>query len=81
VRLRESGVVRGEVFGTEYLGTTQIVTLTTGHGTLRARLPADMAVRRGERVGLEFRPEKLSLFDRSSGRAVRTALLEGAPHG
>jgi multiple sugar transport system ATP-binding protein len=80
VRLREGGVVRGEVFGTEYLGTTQIVTLTTGHGTLRARLPADTAVRRGERVGLEFRPEKLSLFDRSSGRAVRTALLEGAPH-
>jgi multiple sugar transport system ATP-binding protein len=81
VRLRDDGAVRGEVFGTEYLGTTQIVTLTTSHGTLRARLPADMAVRRGERVGLEFRREKLSLFDRSSGRALRTALLEGAPHG
>jgi multiple sugar transport system ATP-binding protein len=81
VRLRDGGTLKGEIFGTEYLGTTQIVTLTTGHGTLRARLPAETSVRRGERVGLEFRPEKLSLFDKSSGRALRTALLEGAPHG
>ena len=81
VRLREGGAVSGEIFGTEYLGTTQIVTLVTGHGTLRARLPAETPVRRGERVGLEFRKEKLSLFERSSGRAVRTALLEGAPRG
>ena len=81
VRLRDGGAVKGEIFGTEYLGTTQIVTLTTGHGTLRARLPAETAVRRGERVGLEFRREKLSLFDKASGKAVRTALFEGASHG
>jgi multiple sugar transport system ATP-binding protein len=81
VRLRDDGAVRGEIFGTEYLGTTQIVTLTTGHGTLRARLPAETPMRRGERVGLDFRREKLSLFDKASGKAVRTALLEGAAHG
>jgi multiple sugar transport system ATP-binding protein len=81
VRLRDGGTVLGEVFGTEYLGTTQIVTLTTSHGTLRARLPADMPVRRGERVGLDFRREKLSLFDKASGRALRTALMEGELHG
>ena len=72
MRLRDGGAVRGEVFGTEYLGTTQIVTLTTAHGTLRARLPAETIVRRGERVGLEFRREKLSLFDKASGRAPCT---------
>jgi multiple sugar transport system ATP-binding protein len=81
VRLRDGGAVRGEIFGTEYLGTTQIVTLTTGHGTLRARLPAETPVRRGERVGLEFRREKLSLFDKASGKAVHTALFEGVSHG
>ena len=32
----------------------------------------------GERVGLDFRPEKLSIFDKASGRAIRTALHEGA---
>jgi multiple sugar transport system ATP-binding protein len=77
VRLRDGGALGGEVFGAEYLGTTQIVTLSTPHGTVRARLPADVAVRRGEHVGLDFRPEKLSLFDKTTGRAVRTALTEG----
>jgi multiple sugar transport system ATP-binding protein len=77
VRLRDGGAVAGEVFGAEYLGTTQIVTLATPHGTVRARLAADVAVHRGEHVGLDFRPEKLSLFDKSTGRAVRTALTEG----
>jgi len=82
VRLSDGGAVRAEVFGTEYLGTTQIVTLSTAHGSLRARLPAEIALKRGERVGLDFRSEKLSLFDRASGRALRTALLEGAAtHG
>jgi multiple sugar transport system ATP-binding protein len=81
VRVGEEGAVRGEVFGTEYLGTTQIITLTTSHGTLRARLSADVRVNRGQRVGLGFRPEKLSLFDKATGRAVRTALHEGELHG
>jgi multiple sugar transport system ATP-binding protein len=81
VQLRSDGAVSGEVFGAEYLGTTQIVTLTTPHGTMRARLPADLPVRRGELVGLDFRPEKLSLFDGASGRAVRTVLTDGGVHG
>jgi multiple sugar transport system ATP-binding protein len=81
IRLQDDGPVRGEIFGAEYLGTTQIVTLTTPHGTLRARLPAGVAVRRGDQVGLGFRPERLSLFDKASGRALRTALMEGELHG
>jgi multiple sugar transport system ATP-binding protein len=81
VRFADRARFRGEVFGTEYLGTTQIVTLTTLHGTLRARLPAEVSLRRGERVGLGFRAEKLSLFDKATGRAVRTALLDGDIHG
>ncbi|HXQ41628.1 MAG TPA: ABC transporter ATP-binding protein [Candidatus Udaeobacter sp.] len=81
VRVSDAGAIRAEVFGTEYLGTTQIVTLSTAHGSLRARMPAETAVRRGERVGLAFQRERLSLFDRTSGRALRTALVEGALHG
>jgi multiple sugar transport system ATP-binding protein len=78
IRLDDASALRGSVFGAEYLGTTQIVTVTTEHGPLKARLPASMAVRTGETVGMVFRGERLSLFDKASGRALRTALSEGA---
>ena len=81
VRFTDCGVVRGEVYGTEYLGTTQIVTVTTRYGALKARSPASVAFRTGENVGLDFRPDTLSIFDKTSGRAVRTALHEGGAHG
>jgi multiple sugar transport system ATP-binding protein len=81
VRLRDAGQMTGEVFGSEYLGTTQIVTLATPCGMVRARLSADVAVRRGEHIGLDFRSEKLSVFDKTTGRAVHTALTDGGRHG
>jgi multiple sugar transport system ATP-binding protein len=77
----DASKLRGSVFGTEYLGTTQIVTVNTEHGQVKARLSSDVPVTPGETVGLRLKSERLSLFDKSSGRAVRTALLEGAPHG
>ena len=73
--------LRGTVFGTEYLGTTQIVTVNTEHGQVKARLPADVAAKPGEIVGLSLRPQRLSLFEKSSGRAIRTALNRGDRHG
>jgi multiple sugar transport system ATP-binding protein len=81
VQFSDASAFRGIVFGAEYLGTTQIVTFTTPHGTLRARVPADAEVRVGERIGLTFRPEKLSLFDKASGRAIITSLTEADIHG
>jgi multiple sugar transport system ATP-binding protein len=73
--------LRGVVFGAEYFGTTQIVTVTTAHGTLRARVSADLDVRVGEGLGVAFRPEKISLFDKASGRAISTGLRKAAAHG
>jgi len=81
VRFSDRGVVRGEVYGSEYLGTTQIVTVTTRYGALKARSPASVSFRTGENVGLDFRPDTLSIFDKKSGRAVRTVLHEGGAHG
>jgi multiple sugar transport system ATP-binding protein len=81
VRFSDLGVVRGEVYGSEYLGTTQIVTVMTRYGALKARSPASVAFRTGENVGLDFRPDTLSIFDKTSGRAVRTVLHEGGAHG
>jgi multiple sugar transport system ATP-binding protein len=81
VRLDDRGPVRGEIYGTEYLGTTQIVTVTTAHGTVRARLPAAVEAQPGAIVGLSFRSERLSIFDPTSGRAVPSSLHQGARHG
>jgi len=74
VQFSDASLLRAEVFGTEYLGTTQIVTLKTPEGHLKARLPAEVNVRSGEQVGLAFTPDRLSIFVKSNGRAVPSAL-------
>jgi multiple sugar transport system ATP-binding protein len=79
VQISDSGPVRGEVYGSEYLGTTQVVTINTREGQVRARLNSGVSVKAGETLGLGFRPEKLSIFARASGRAVATALHDGGP--
>jgi len=81
IRFADAARVRGEVFGAEYLGTTQIVTVDTAHGRVAARMPSATPVRIGETVGLEFHSERLALFDGGSGLAIRTANKESARHG
>ena len=56
VRFSDASALRGAVFGTEYLGTTQIVTVETDHGQLRARVPSRERVAPGENVGIECAP-------------------------
>ncbi|MBI1207760.1 MAG: ATP-binding cassette domain-containing protein [Azospirillum sp.] len=74
VSLSDVSAVRGRVLGTDYLGTTQIVTVTTAHGSVKARVPAALPVAVDEVVGLEFRTPHLALFDAASGRALPSAL-------
>jgi multiple sugar transport system ATP-binding protein len=81
IRLSDEAGLRGEVFGTEYLGTTQIITVTTEHGRVRARVAADRRVSVGVPIGLTFKADKLSIFERQSGRAIRTALYDGTLGG
>ena len=82
VSFADSSTLRAEVLGSEYLGTAQIVTCTTADGsTVRAKLAPDHAVRRGEHVGLALKSEAVSLFDKASGRALRSARYEGQVHG
>jgi multiple sugar transport system ATP-binding protein len=73
--------VTGRLFGAEYLGTTQIVTVDTPYGRVAARLPSSLHVGIGEAVGLNFRSERLALFDAASGSAIRTANFGGVGHG
>jgi multiple sugar transport system ATP-binding protein len=81
IRFSDAAPVRGRVFGAEYLGTTQIVTVDTEQGRLKARLPSSVPVQVGEIVGLSFRSDRLALFDAQSGSAIRTASHGGAGHG
>jgi multiple sugar transport system ATP-binding protein len=82
VQLSALSALRASVVDAEYLGTTQIVTLTTVQGaTVKARVPSDVAVRPGEQMGLTFLPEKLSVFHRGTGRALRSALHGEAARG
>jgi multiple sugar transport system ATP-binding protein len=74
IRFDDASTLRGSVFGAEYLGTTQIVTVDTAHGQIKARLPANVSVASGTNVGLTFRGERLSLFEKASGRAIASAL-------
>jgi multiple sugar transport system ATP-binding protein len=80
VMLSDAAPLRGRVFGSEYLGTTQIITIEMALGKVKARLSARQPVRLGENVGLAFRPERLVVFDAATGRAARSVLYE-ADHG
>jgi multiple sugar transport system ATP-binding protein len=74
VALDDASPLRADVLGTEYLGTSQIVTCSTAQGaTLRAKLPVHVRTARGDRVGLRFDPRAVSLFDAATGRALKTS--------
>jgi multiple sugar transport system ATP-binding protein len=81
VYLADSAPLRGSIFGAEYLGSTQIVTIDTAYGRIKARMPARATVRPGETVGVGFRSESLVVFDDATGRALRSVLHERAAHG
>lgn len=77
IRFDDASALRGSVVGAEYLGTTQIVTVSTRRAELKARIAADIPLREGETVGLVFDAARLSIFDKASGRSIRTALHDG----
>jgi len=81
IRLSDASPLRGAVYGSEYLGTNQVVTIETSSGVIKARVPANRNFRIGETVGLDFNSAKLALFDCQSGRAIASALYSEAEHG
>ena len=82
LRFADDSPLRAQVLGTEYLGSSQVVTVTIADGTtLRAKLPVWAQVARGDHVGLCFDAAAVSLFDQRSGRALKTARDDTAPAG
>lgn len=81
IRFDDASPLRGSVYGAEYLGTTQIVTIDTAFGKIKARTNSHINVETGSHVGLRFKSDRLSLFRGEGGRAVNSALYEGVAHG
>ena len=61
---------KGRIEATEYLGTTQIASLSTPNGNIKARLPADEIIKVGELVGLTFHEQLITIFDANTGQAL-----------
>lgn len=81
IRFSDAAQYRGSVYGVEYLGTTQIVVIETADGFCKARAPADQTFRIGETVGLDLDANRLSLFRKDTGKAIRTKRSGGMAHG
>ena len=80
IRIAENGPLRGRVFGVEYMGTRQLVTVDTDAGRLKIRAPNTVRVDFGENVGLTFETGRLVLFHPVSDRAVASDLTAGGGH-
>jgi multiple sugar transport system ATP-binding protein len=81
VTLSDSAPLRARIEAAEYLGTTQIVTLSTPHGVVKARASSSLPAKPGDLTGLALAAPRMSLFDATTGRALRTAANAGVFHG
>ena len=77
VTLSDMSGYRGTVRAVEYLGTTQIVTLDTENGAVKARVDADNPVSIGETTGLAFDERTITMFHQTTGKALLSAGNEG----
>ena len=77
IRLDDTAAFRGRIAATEYLGTTQIVTVETSNGAIKARVASSDTAKVGDQTGLHFDPRTITLFDASSGRALHSEANEG----
>lgn len=77
ISLDNNAPYRGEVVATEYLGTTQVVTLDTTNGRVKARIGSEIKASVGEQTGLSFDPRTITIFDNDTGRALASEANEG----
>jgi multiple sugar transport system ATP-binding protein len=77
VRLDDAAPYRGRVLAAEYLGTTQIMSVDTPFGPVKARIASHEKVAVGQTTGLRFDARTISLFDAHTGRALVSEANEG----
>jgi multiple sugar transport system ATP-binding protein len=78
LEVASDGPLRGRVFGVEYMGARQLITVDTDAGRLKIRAPNTVRAGFGETVGLRFKSDALVLFDGRTERALRSDLIGGA---
>lgn len=77
IHFSDNSNYRGKVIATEYLGTTQIVTLSTPNGEIKARLASIVSVNIDQTLGLEFDARTLTVFEGEKGKALLSEANEG----
>jgi len=70
--INDASGLRGSIYGSEYLGTNQVLTIETEYGMLKARVPSHKQHTIGDNVGLDFMTDSLSVFNVQTGRAFAT---------
>jgi multiple sugar transport system ATP-binding protein len=70
IHFSDASEFRGRVIATEYLGTTQIVTMSTANGLVKARISSNKGVNPGDLIGLEFDARTLTIFTEERGLAL-----------
>ncbi len=81
VRLDDGAPFRGRIVASEYLGTTQIVSLDSAHGPVKARIGSDVAVKVGDLTGMAFDPRSITLFADNGRALISTANQKVLHHG
>jgi len=81
VEVADDGPLRGRVFGVEYMGTRQLITVDTEAGRLKIRAPNTVRARFGETVGVRFKSDALVVFDGRTERALASDLIAGGDRG
>ncbi len=81
IEIADAGVLRGRVYGVEYMGARQLITVDTSAGRLKVRAPNTVRAGFGETVGLDFKTDALVLFDGRTERALESAPARGGGGG
>lgn len=77
VYLSDKSKYRGGIIATEYLGTTQIITVDTANGVIKARVDSTDNVKVGENVGLIFDERTITIFNTETEFALLSQANEG----
>jgi len=84
ILIDDSGPLRGRVFGVEYMGARQVVTVDTDAGRLKVRTGGSVSAVVGETVGLDIMSARAVIFDQKTERALArdtSPALAEAAHG
>jgi multiple sugar transport system ATP-binding protein len=81
VRISDDGLFRGRVYGVEYMGSRQLITVDLEAGRLKVRAPNTVRARYGDTVGISFETERLVVFDGRSDKALKSTLYGEPGHG